>query len=384
MIFVPVYSDSSKYYLPIGTGILIVANIVVYILQLKFDLEEFELAFGDGLHPVQWLTSFFMHGGPGHLLGNMFFLVAFGLVIEGRIGVLKFLPLYLGIGILESALSQILFLGHGYGTALGASGAIYGLMAVAMVWCPQDSVKFFYCVFVIFVAVGFVDIPILLLGLGYMGLDGFSMIISPHPITTGLLHLLGAAVGFPVALVLLMLKYVNTENRDLISLIQEARGIELKPVEELKSKAQIEENRRVAEAYRESLVAKWKSIDFHLAAGNAVAATTCYYQLKKEAPGTVLDEARLLKVISIFQKQGNVDEMLKYSQMYLDQYTSKAATVGLNAAKALVLQKETPRKALNLLQSINQHLTTAQAKEMAEKIRQVALRKIADGDIEIR
>jgi membrane associated rhomboid family serine protease len=385
MFMVPIYSDSAKYYLPIGTAILMAINIVVFVLQQAFDLEDFMLVFGEGLHPVQWLTAIFMHGGVGHLLGNLFFLFVFGLVIEGRIGILKFLPLYLGIGIAQSCISQVLFLWHGYGTALGASGVIYGLLAIAMIWCPQDTVKFFYFIFLLFlpVAVGFVDVPILLLGLAYLGLDGLSTINSTQPISTGLLHILGAAIGFPVALLLLWRKWVDTENRDLISLIQEARGIELKPVEKIKLKAEIREEQLLAQEYQQRLAFKWKSIDFHLAAGNAVAAVACYHQIKKEAPETLLDEARLLKIIGIYQKQGNVDEMLKYSQIYLDHYSMKAATVGLIAARALVMQKESPRKALNLLQKIGPLVTTSQTKEVAEKIRQAALRKIAAGDIEI-
>ena len=35
-----------------------------------------------------------MHGGLMHLLGNMLFLWAFGLVVEGEIGSLRFVALY--------------------------------------------------------------------------------------------------------------------------------------------------------------------------------------------------------------------------------------------------------------------------------------------------
>ncbi len=38
----------------------------------------FVLAFGDGLHPVQWISNIFLHAGFMHLVGNMVFLCPFG------------------------------------------------------------------------------------------------------------------------------------------------------------------------------------------------------------------------------------------------------------------------------------------------------------------
>jgi membrane associated rhomboid family serine protease len=62
------------------------------------------LQYGAGLKPWQWMTSIFMHAGIGHLLGNMIFLWAFGLIVEGKIGWLPFTLLYLAIGCGQSAL----------------------------------------------------------------------------------------------------------------------------------------------------------------------------------------------------------------------------------------------------------------------------------------
>jgi membrane associated rhomboid family serine protease len=40
------------------------------------------------------VASFFMHGGPGHLLGNMWYLWLFGPPLEKRIGKFSFVILY--------------------------------------------------------------------------------------------------------------------------------------------------------------------------------------------------------------------------------------------------------------------------------------------------
>lgn len=53
--------------------------------------EELLLQYGKGLRPWQWITSMFMHADLGHLLGNMIFLWAFGLLLEGKMGWFSFL-----------------------------------------------------------------------------------------------------------------------------------------------------------------------------------------------------------------------------------------------------------------------------------------------------
>ncbi len=55
------------------------------------------------IHPwLTLITSMFMHGGWGHLLGNMLFLWIFGDNIENRLGHTRYLVFYLLCGILAS------------------------------------------------------------------------------------------------------------------------------------------------------------------------------------------------------------------------------------------------------------------------------------------
>ena len=92
-------------------------------------------------HPLQWVTSPFLHADLMHLIGNMIFLWAFGLVIEGKLGWLRFAALYLGMGVAQSAFEQVCTLGFGEGGSLGASAIIYGLMVMAMVWAPRNEMS---------------------------------------------------------------------------------------------------------------------------------------------------------------------------------------------------------------------------------------------------
>jgi membrane associated rhomboid family serine protease len=86
------------------------------------------------------LTSMFLHGGWGHLLGNMLFLYIFGDNIEDAMGHLSYLLFYLVCGII-AALAQVLLDTSSTIPLIGASGAISGVMGAYIVLFPQGKVR---------------------------------------------------------------------------------------------------------------------------------------------------------------------------------------------------------------------------------------------------
>ncbi|MFK7821318.1 MAG: rhomboid family intramembrane serine protease, partial [Planctomycetaceae bacterium] len=115
MLFLfPINTDAPVNYFPAGTIGLIVTNIVVFILtglNQRPDLADPWILWFGAIRPHQWLTAFFMHAGFAHLIGNMIFLWAFGLVVEGKLGWKKFIPLYLMLGISQCAVEQFVMWG---------------------------------------------------------------------------------------------------------------------------------------------------------------------------------------------------------------------------------------------------------------------------------
>jgi membrane associated rhomboid family serine protease len=88
---------------------------------------------GEGLGALSVLTSGFLHGGWGHLLGNMFILWFFGRKVEDATGPVRFILLYL-LCVYTSALLSVVARGslspaEAAIPGLGASGAIFGIMA---------------------------------------------------------------------------------------------------------------------------------------------------------------------------------------------------------------------------------------------------------------
>src|SRR5262249_62089927 len=114
------------------------------------------LEHGSGLHPLQLVTSNFIHGNFEHLIGNMMFLWAFALVVEGKLGAFAFLAVYLGLGIVQCGLEQAATLGMDEGSSFGASAVIYGLMAMALVWAPRNELN---CIAFFRIVPSSLDIP---------------------------------------------------------------------------------------------------------------------------------------------------------------------------------------------------------------------------------
>lgn len=79
--------------------------------------------------PVTWVTSAFLHGSTGHLLGNMLFLFLFGFSVELALGSGLYLLAYLAGAVGGSALAAWAYAGMG-GLGLGASGAVSALMGM--------------------------------------------------------------------------------------------------------------------------------------------------------------------------------------------------------------------------------------------------------------
>jgi membrane associated rhomboid family serine protease len=87
-----------------------------------------------------FLTSMFMHGGIGHIFGNMLFLWIFGDNLENLLGHIRYLFFYLLCGF-GAAMAQILMDTNSAIPMLGASGAISGVLAGYVLLFPQRQVR---------------------------------------------------------------------------------------------------------------------------------------------------------------------------------------------------------------------------------------------------
>jgi membrane associated rhomboid family serine protease len=110
-----------------------------------------------GFIPAQWyryggltlITSFFLHGGWFHLVGNMYFLVVFGDNVEDRLGAIGFILLLLaghGVGMLAHAS----FEPNPNLPCGGASAGISAVLAFYAVAFPRVRLGFFFRIWWVF------------------------------------------------------------------------------------------------------------------------------------------------------------------------------------------------------------------------------------------
>jgi len=134
---------------PIVTWALIGLNIVVFVLMYTMSeraLDQFIMQWAltpahvtAGRDLITLITSMFMHGGIGHIVGNMIFLNIFGDNLEDFLGHMGYLVFYLVSGLGASAL-QIVVDPTSTIPNLGASGAIAGLMGGYLILFPRHRV----------------------------------------------------------------------------------------------------------------------------------------------------------------------------------------------------------------------------------------------------
>lgn len=86
------------------------------------------------------LTSMFLHGGWMHLGGNMLYLWIFGDNLEKVMGAARFVIFYLACG-LAASFAHIIFGPGSNIPAVGASGAISGVLGGYLLLFPQNRVR---------------------------------------------------------------------------------------------------------------------------------------------------------------------------------------------------------------------------------------------------
>ena len=92
-----------------------------------------------GRAPQHLLTSMFLHGSWGHILGNLWFLYIFGNNVEEAFGHVRYAIFYLVSG-LAAALLQVFADPGSMIPMVGASGAISGVLGAYLVLYPRARV----------------------------------------------------------------------------------------------------------------------------------------------------------------------------------------------------------------------------------------------------
>jgi membrane associated rhomboid family serine protease len=158
------------------------------------------------------ITSMFLHGGWGHLLGNGLFLWIFGNNVEDSMGRLRFVGFYLLCG-LAAAAAQIAINPASPVPMVGASGAISGVLGAYLLLYPRVRVHLLVFLF-FFIRV--IPVPawfMLLCWIGLQVLAGLPQLSSVRPDVSAGVAVWAHIGGFATGLALIKL-FVNPRLMD--------------------------------------------------------------------------------------------------------------------------------------------------------------------------
>lgn len=146
------YYESSFGRMSPGVKNLLFANIAVFLLQMLAPALNDTLVRFFGLVPRlainhlfiwQFVSYMFLHGGFSHIFFNMFALWMFGVELERLWGTREFLKYYFLTGIF-AGVSTALFSWGSIIPTIGASGAIYGILAAYALFFPDRYVYMYF------------------------------------------------------------------------------------------------------------------------------------------------------------------------------------------------------------------------------------------------
>jgi membrane associated rhomboid family serine protease len=155
------------------------------------------LAFGSPVVLVTLVSALFLHAGWLHLVANLVYLAVFGSAVEGRLGHARYLVLYLASGIIGS-LAYAAAQPTWATPAIGASGAIAGVIGAFLVLFPGATLGSLAPVLFFQIAENVPTLPLLLLWVATQLLGGVASITATSAVAWWA-HLAGFAGGLVLA-----------------------------------------------------------------------------------------------------------------------------------------------------------------------------------------
>lgn len=150
--------------------LLIVANVMVSFKgfndSLFFEKYKFQIGPIRAGEKFRMLTSGFLHVDNTHLLFNMITLYFFASPVINILGVPKFLTIYFGSLLAGSLFALNFHKNESYYSAVGASGAVMGVVYAAIMLNPGMNLYMFFIP---------IPIPAYIFGVGYLLYSIFGM-----------------------------------------------------------------------------------------------------------------------------------------------------------------------------------------------------------------
>jgi len=215
---IPYKVDVAMYRWPVANFLILALMAGGYVGELFLPGETFKNMVLDGWTVTGLFGYLWLHGSIEHLVGNMIFLWVFGNAVCAKVGNLPYLLIFLGLGLLSGA-THIVFDGQ---PAIGASGAINGIVGMFLVWYPLNELS---CLFFLWVYVRTFTVSSIWMILIWFVFDILGAALGAGGIAY-YAHLGGFVTGAVIAVALLSSRMVKMEpsERSLLKLLGLDKG----------------------------------------------------------------------------------------------------------------------------------------------------------------
>jgi len=191
--------------------LIIIANVLVSFKGFKdrafFEKYKFQIGPIINGEKIRMFTSGFLHVDQSHLFFNMLTLYFFADAVIAHVGIPKFLAIYLGSLLAGSLLALTFHKKEPYYSAVGASGAVMGVLYAAIMLNPGMKLYMFFIP---------IPIPAYIFGVGYLLYSMFGIKKQWGNIGHSA-HLGGAIGGF--VLTLLLFPQVLIQNKLMVIIL---------------------------------------------------------------------------------------------------------------------------------------------------------------------
>lgn len=191
--------------------LIIIANVLVSFKGFKdytfFEKYKFQIGPIINGEKIRMFTSGFLHVDNSHLFFNMLTLYFFADSVIHFVGMPKFLAIYLGSLIAGSLFALIFHKNEPHYSAVGASGAVMGVLYAAIMLNPGMNLFLFFIP---------IPIPAYIFGVGYLLYSMFGMKKQWGNIGHSA-HLGGAIGGF--VLTIMLFPQVLVQNQTMVVIL---------------------------------------------------------------------------------------------------------------------------------------------------------------------
>jgi len=379
--FLPYATDRERKRIPYATYSLIGINLLTYLglhtLSSPQSVYAAQMQLGFVPAHGNWqsvITSMFVHLNALHLFSNLVFLWVFGSLVEDTLGVALFLTLLfgsqLGANLVHAGIVQYFGSANVAKPVIGASGAVAGLLGLAVIRFYRTRLRIAYWVVV---KAGVIEVAAWVFIAAWAGLQAYMGVVSLAAERIGqgadpvayFAHLGGFAFGVVGALVLRLRTegqheyLVEQLRRDPLSvsgynIVRELQGLAQQDASAPEVHHALAKQYLLERRYEMAGHCYLRAIDCYLKRANRPAAAEAYEELTGCFPECLLNLRNQFGVALALEQQGRsslaVHAFDQLARAYPD---SEEAQISLMHAAALCVERLADyRSALGLLERL--------------------------------